>query len=178
MNIGFIDDLNTGVYRSRWVSARLALPMGACTTQKSSRPCENSAAHCVLPNFRGLQPRRAEKIAKIGSLRNRTGASRRVFARSARILHRSAFQAQKFGELLRDRSGRPQSTRNGRRGLRPWTSQLVKAFERRPRTTHDRLARGRRPKPFTEAGVPWKTHLSQTKVFEGAATGGQIAIKS
>ncbi len=36
------------------------------------RPCENSVAHCVLPKFRGLQPRRAEKIAKSASLCNRT----------------------------------------------------------------------------------------------------------
>ena len=40
--------------------------------RKSCRPCENSAAHCVLLKFRGLQPHRAEKLAKIGSLRNRT----------------------------------------------------------------------------------------------------------
>ena len=30
---------------------------------------------------------------------------------------------------------------------------MVKAFERRPRTTHDRPARGRRPKPFTAPDV-------------------------
>ncbi len=55
----------------------LATPLPArselgADVQKSSRPCENSGAHCVLPKFRGLQPRRAEKIAKIASLRNRT----------------------------------------------------------------------------------------------------------
>ncbi len=33
----------------------------------SCRPCENSATHSALPVFRGLRPRRAEKIAKIGS---------------------------------------------------------------------------------------------------------------
>ncbi len=40
--------------------------------QKSYRPCENSAAHQALPQFRGLWARRAEKIAKIRSPRDRT----------------------------------------------------------------------------------------------------------
>src|SRR5271165_2589377 len=34
---------------------------------KSTRPCENSAAHQAQPEFRGLWPSRAEKIAKIRS---------------------------------------------------------------------------------------------------------------
>jgi hypothetical protein len=36
--------------------------------RKSSRPCENSAGH----QFRGLRARRAKKIAKIRSPRDRT----------------------------------------------------------------------------------------------------------
>jgi len=44
-----------------------AIHSGSGVSQGGSRPCENSTTHYLLPHFRGLRPRRAEKIAKIRS---------------------------------------------------------------------------------------------------------------
>ncbi len=65
--------------------------------QNSSRPCENSATRYVAPKFRGLRPRRAKKIARIGSLHDPTEPTHRVFARSARFLHHDLASTASMG---------------------------------------------------------------------------------